>query len=94
MDPRSARSQGLVVLQWKGDVTLIQKTFDLDKKCEFLYETLGHGAKNLDPVIRSMCFREAGEMHIFVRHFSNRYIQKIFLMNYVILFYYEVIFCH
>ena len=51
MDPRSARSQGLVVLQWKGDVTLIQKTFDLDKKCEFLYETLGHGAKNLDPVI-------------------------------------------
>ena len=73
MDPRSARSQGLVVLQWKGDVTLIQKTFDLDKKCEFLYETLGHGAKNLDPVIRSMCFREAGEMHIFVRHFSIRY---------------------
>ena len=37
--------RGLVILQWKGDVntarSYIRKALDLDKKCEFAYETLG-----------------------------------------------------
>ena len=37
--------RGLVMLQWKGDVntarTYIRKALELDKKCEFAYETLG-----------------------------------------------------
>jgi len=48
VDPSNANllvHRGLVVLQWKGDVntarSYIRKALDLDKKCEFAYETLG-----------------------------------------------------
>jgi len=48
VDPSNANllvHRGLVMLQWKGDVntarSYIRKALELDKKCEFAYETLG-----------------------------------------------------
>ena len=48
MDPRNANllvHRGLIQLQWRGDVAravdLIKEAIQVDKKCEFAFETLG-----------------------------------------------------